>query len=835
MEPDELIDTASRVADFEAVNWQSLEQAASSDANRRLIHELSALARIAGAHRQLHDMLGRGAVDGDRAPSARWDHLELLEPIGKGTSGTVYRALDTRLHREVALKLYPPSADVLRVIEEGRRLARVHHPNVVLVFGADIFEGVPGLWMELIRGRSLDAAVRENGPFGADEASVIGRDLARALAALHSAGLVHRDVKAQNVVRESGGRVVLMDLGASSSPVGVSPKADSRLVGTPLYMAPEMLEGAPATVQSDLYALGVLLFFLTTGTTPINAVSLEELRRAHRARHQRRLVDARPSISPRFSEVVSSLLEADPAERPRSAGEVEERLAAAVGSSQRSTAGRFKGRAAVAAVAVLVAVSLWTLVPRSPGPAPQSGAPIRLAVMPIRNLTGDPSKDYLAQGLTELLVAQLARLKGLQIPASEGLASFRDKADTEAIAGARRAGARLMLAGSVVQADARVHLNVRLTDLETLQVLWGSEIVREAEDIVGARSEVAQQVAARLSLDVADGDQRLLVERPRKPEAQEAFVRGLVESNAGPDGRVAPSVAFFRAALDAEPDWAEPLGYLALATLREAEGGDPSERASRADDVRALALRAIQIDPGVPVGYVALAAVQGYFDWDFAAAEANLRRALEIVPNDGFVHMRLGLLLAAMGRLDEAVAEATRARDLDPLVPVRHTTLGIIQYYARQYDAALTSMQRAIEINPTYGAAYFGRGRIYSAMGRHADAIRETQLALAQSRNVGWLVGLAIVYAAAGQVSETEDTLAELQQMAEQSGQFGSPDNFGYIAGYQQRHDEAFQRFDEAVRNRMTNILWIGADPRADPVRADPRMRELLGRIGLTP
>ena len=292
------------------------------------------------------------------------------------------------------------------------------------------------------------------------------------------------------------------------------------------------------------------------------------------------------------------------------------------------------------------------------------------------------------------------------------------------------------------------------------------------------------------------------------------------------------AIAFFRAAIDAEPAWSEPWGHLALASLRETESSPPSERGTRASAVREFALKAIQLDPSVPIGYVALAATQAYYDWDFVAAEASLRRALELVPHDGLVHMRLGLLLAALGRLDEATAAATRARDLDPLVAVRHTTLGIIQYDRRDYDDGLRSMQRAIEVSPDYGAAYFGRGRILSAMGRHDEAIEATRLALQQGRNVGWLVGLATVYAAAGLFDEADRVLREVEG-ARRQGQDVSPDNFGYIALYRRRVDEAFTWFDEAIANHMTNILWIGVDPRVDMIRADRRFSDVLRRIGL--
>ena len=219
---------------------------------------------------------------------ATWGSLRVLERVGQGAFGDVYRAWDSRLDREVALKLIRrlESLDSIasHVIDEGRLLARVRHPNVVTVYGADRIDGRVGLWMEFVRGRTLEAVLREQGPFGAEEATLIGLDLCRALSAVHGAGLIHRDVKAQNVMREAGGRIVLMDFGTGRDDLSDRP-AD--VAGTPLYVAPEVLGGAPATAESDIYSVGVLLFHLVTGSYPVKGRTAADLREAHGQRAPR--------------------------------------------------------------------------------------------------------------------------------------------------------------------------------------------------------------------------------------------------------------------------------------------------------------------------------------------------------------------------------------------------------------------------------------------------------------------------------------------------------------------------------------------------------------------
>src|SRR5262249_42595780 len=279
---------------------------------------------LAGLHRTLSRESAGGPggsfVRRDSAAPAigNWAHLTLVERLGGGTFGDVYRAWDRHLEREVALKLLrvdDAGEDLSnsRIANEGRLLARIRHQNVIAVHGVDAHDGRVGLWMDLVRGATLEQQLTSHGPFSAREAAAIGIDLCRALAAIHAAGLIHRDVKAQNVMREDGGRIVLMDLGTGRDAERGVGKGVLELAGTPLYLAPEIFTGSPASPRTDLYSLGVLLYHLVTGSFPVRAANIDQLQQAHAAGNVVRLRDARADLPSEFVRVVDRAIAAEPA------------------------------------------------------------------------------------------------------------------------------------------------------------------------------------------------------------------------------------------------------------------------------------------------------------------------------------------------------------------------------------------------------------------------------------------------------------------------------------------------------------------------------------------
>jgi hypothetical protein len=368
----EALALATSISDGARVDWRKAASAARGQEELAVIRGLEVLAKIADVHRsrrELESAPGEAPPDGtrtlvateengvdlvrERSPVAagadatlRWGHLRLLEKIGEGSFGEVFRTWDTRLDREVALKLLRRQALAASgelassVIREGRLLARVRHPNILTVYGADEIDGRVGVWMEFVRGRTLGGILEDQGPLGAREAALIGQDVCRAAAAVHNAGLVHRDIKAANVMREEGGRILLMDFGAGRDVRPSRGDAGSECAGTPLYMAPEVLRGEPATVRSDLYSVGVLLYHLVTKSYPVEGSRLHELAEIHARGGARSLRDARPDIPDAFARVVEHALAEDPAARFASAGQMERALSDALGVTAAEGAAR---------------------------------------------------------------------------------------------------------------------------------------------------------------------------------------------------------------------------------------------------------------------------------------------------------------------------------------------------------------------------------------------------------------------------------------------------------------------------------------------------------------
>ena len=389
---------AQSISTGEAVDWDELEQQAIDKEESSVVRALRALDGIARVHRSSTTTRSDRAGQASRPSTAvqRWRHLAILECVGQGTFGTVYRAREEGLDREVALKLLWPAGNVpsgapSSIVREARLLARVRHPNVVAIYGAESIDGQVGLWMEFIKGRTLEDLLTAQGPFGAPEAAAIGLDLCRALSAVHGAHLLHRDVKCRNVMREAGGRIVLMDFGASADLSAEHRDPREEVAGTPVYLAPELFEGQPPSVAADVYSLGVLLYHLVTGAYPVTGQTKDDIRRAHGRRERQHLRDVRADLPDAFVRVVERALAWDPADRWQTAGAFAEALSASMGFTHVSPGGResIEDRPAIAvpvwrrhrwslAAGLILLVSLgggaawWKLTSESAGGAPAS-------------------------------------------------------------------------------------------------------------------------------------------------------------------------------------------------------------------------------------------------------------------------------------------------------------------------------------------------------------------------------------------------------------------------------------------------------------------------------
>jgi len=352
------------VSDGQDLDSKDRAEFLASEADRRLVEDLQSLSLIADFYRTSRSDAQKYPLGDNNQPAPKqWAHLSILERIGRGSSGAIYRAHDTELKRDVALKLINDTdldKSLQPALREGEHLAKVRHPNLVTVYGAAHREGIFGLWMEHLSGSTLHDQIQNQGPQSAGESVLIGADLCGAMAALHKAGLLHRDIKAQNVIREEGGRIVLMDLGAGTVLSADDLESPDVQTGTPLYMAPELLAGGTATPQSDIYSLGVLLYYSVTGCYPVQAKTLGELKQKHLQGERRHLRDERADLSPEFIQVIERAIAPDPGERYSSAGEMESALMASTGDrNKRPKTRRLPLYTILAAATTIIAVILF--------------------------------------------------------------------------------------------------------------------------------------------------------------------------------------------------------------------------------------------------------------------------------------------------------------------------------------------------------------------------------------------------------------------------------------------------------------------------------------------
>jgi len=843
-----LVDLAASVADGTPVDWNAAEATAEAF-DRRLARHLRLVESIANLHRSTPRETGPiGPVPAPGPSGPHWGRLVLLERIGGGTSCEVHRAWDSALHRDVALKLLhdegSPSDAHTRLLEEARRLARVRHQHVVHVYGAEQHDNRVGLWMELVRGESLEQIVKTRGPFGAREAALIGLDLCAALASVHAVGLLHRDVKAQNVMRESGGRIVLMDFGTGEELAGTS-----RVVGTPLYLAPEIFRGQKASVQSDVYSLGVLLFYLVTGQFPVTAASMEQLAQAHAHRQRRPLRDLRPDLPEAFVGVVECALDSDPGRRYSSVGQLEralreslDRHSAAVPAPVADTKPlRRVGLPLVAAAAALLMVvavlivwtrdSVSTVVPSSV---------TRVAVLPFRSVSEASVAPYLAEELTDQLISTLGQIRSLQVTSLTSVLQFKDRRPSIPEI-AKQLGvddiveATLQVITGRDGRPDRVRVNARLIAAGTDSLIWVQTFERSLGDTLALQAEVAGAIAEGIRAVLTTAERgRLQQVKATTPEANDAYFQGLhYLSQSSSDGQRA--VDAFRRATTLDPDHAGAHAGLARGLIALGFVGAMTHQ-----EARALALaganRAVALDGESSEAHAVLADLQFYYDWDWSGADRSYQRAIALNTSFARARSQYARYLAAARRVDEAIAEADQAAELDPMSASAISTRALMLYYKRDYAGALGAIGHALQLEPASASAFYVLARIHSARGATDQAILANERALALAgpgAAIGWRAHLIRLQALAGSHEEARTALRWLPaDMAVTNARFG-PSYHAYVYEALGDHATALDLLERAANQRDPELLWLAVDPRVDSLRSEPRFDHVLTRLGV--
>jgi serine/threonine-protein kinase len=818
-------DLAAAILDGTPIDWPAVE-AGSDDEQRRLLEELRLLCTVAGVHRDLPPPRdAAGAASHDRY----WGRLRLIERVGGGAFGEVYRAWDPRLHREVALKLIAAGEDAdgdrtASIIREGRLLARVRHPGVVTIYDAEHSGAHVGLCMEFVEGPTLEQRIRQEGAFDAARTVEIGLQLCDALAAVHAAGVLHRDVKAANVVVKDDGRVVLMDFGAGTH---LDESSTSDRTGTPLYVAPEVLDGHDATIRSDIYSLGVLLHRMLTGSYPVPARSLAELRRAHADRSHRTPDTARASG---LTAILERATDPSPGRRYESAS----RLAADLRALRRGTPARVRSLALVTVALVLLAITAgWWL---ATGPLNSSGAtgagipsgqrtlasgdPVRIAVLPFV-VTGETSGgDSPWQGMTSDLIARLQTFENVRVISSASVLSIdSQRLPLRDIASRLRVSA--IVSGRVVRSGDTLAVDVTLAGVPGERTLWSRHYRYPAAGLMHLQQAIVQDLAGTLRLRRDAGPQRWPT---RDPQAYALYVRGRVALDGITPHGVRLALQLFEQAVALDPDYAQAYAGLALVYMQmnpaipNVTGEQSLQRAGEA------AARALSLDESLPDGHVAAAAVKSaHADW--AGAEREYKRAIQLGPSDVQARQQYAHWLSLLGRFDEALEQAHMAESLDPLSARAIMSVASVLRFARRFDEAMSQARKALALDPSHVTAFLNLGHDYQGLGQLDKAIDAFQRVGRPSGNLGH------VYALAGRTREARALIAQFERQYAATG-LGAGDIAQIYSGLGER-DQAFlwlDRMDQYQAGWPTTFrvaaVW-------DPLRSDPRFATLLKKHGL--
>jgi TolB-like protein/Tfp pilus assembly protein PilF len=760
------------------------------------------------------------------ATGERLGHFEILAPLGAGGMGVVYRARDTRLGREVALKVLPEAfardpGRLSRFEREARVLATLSHPGIAAIHGLEPSGDGPVLVMELVEGDGLDQRLAR-GRIPVRQALELARQMAVALESAHAKGIVHRDLKPSNIKVTPEGQVKLLDFGLAKALApggdGASPSGDSTatgVVGTAPYMSPEQARAEGVDRRTDVWSLGCVLYEMLSGGRAFPGHTAEAVAGVL---EREPVWEALPGETPaKVVDLLHRCLRKDRNRRLHDIADARIELEEALSGVSRPRFSR-KRRLALT-LGVVAGLSLAVVATKDRLQEWLRGGPgaegiESLAVLPLENRSGDPDQEYLTDGMTEALISALGRVEALRVISYTSAMQYKGvRKPLPDIA--RELDVEAVVEGSVLRVGQRVRITARLIGAVPERQLWTDSYDRELGDILGLSSEVARAISHEIQITLtAEDDARLAARRPVDPEVQEGYLRGRHFLNQHSVEGNRKSLEYFQRAIDKDPHFAP--GYAGMAeyyvhVLDYAKA-------------KAASLRALELDDTLAEAHTARAQVAIHSEWDWETADKELKRALELNPADQGALMVSAVLLYVEGRVDEAIEKSRIALDLDPLSPDLADDLASGYAAAGRYDEAIEQCRRTLEIHPhrSYTLAWLG----YAHLGKGAYAEALPILERAHTLAGGYKFQTVILARAYAMVGRADDARRLLAQIGSPYGRAGIQTALG-------DNEEAFASLREAFGKHDYAVVWLKTDPAFDPLRSDPRFQDLLRQLNL--